>query len=133
MKSTDAFKKTITEHLEIVARQDSLFAEKFNNPNKNIDDCITYILNTVQKSGFVGFTDDEVFGMAIHYYDEESIDIGKDINCHMVINHRPDPTPEEIEEAKKIALQQLVDEQKRKLTAKPLKTKVELTENPTLF
>ena len=37
-------------------------------PTKNIDNCITYILNQVKKSGCCGFSDDEIFGMALHYY-----------------------------------------------------------------
>ena len=31
------------------------FAAKYDNPDKNIDDCVTYILNWVQKSGCNGF------------------------------------------------------------------------------
>ena len=39
--------------------EDELFAAKYDNPDKNIDDCVTYILNWVQKSGCNGFCDDE--------------------------------------------------------------------------
>lgn len=35
--------------------EDELFAAKYDNPDKNIDDCVTYILNWVQKSGCNGF------------------------------------------------------------------------------
>ena len=45
-----------------------LFAKSFSNPAKNIDDCVTYILNYVKNSGCNGFTDGEIFGQAIHYY-----------------------------------------------------------------
>ncbi|MGN1220217.1 MAG: Cas9 inhibitor AcrIIA9 family protein, partial [Candidatus Cryptobacteroides sp.] len=38
-----------------------LFAKKVCNPQKNLDDCITYILNTVQTSGYKGFADDEIY------------------------------------------------------------------------
>ena len=86
-KATNPFKNTIKLFLENKAQTDTLFAPKFKNTAKNIEDCVTYILNTVQKSGNNGFTDDEIFGMAIHYYDEESIEVGKPVNCKVVVNH----------------------------------------------
>ena len=76
MKTTERFKETVSKHLNCLAEKDLLFAETLKKPSKNIDDCITYILNTVKDSGCNGFTDDEVFGMAIHYYDEENITVG---------------------------------------------------------
>ena len=70
MKGTDHFKRTIQMYLEQRAEEDALFAKNYRNPAKNIDDCVTYILNYVQKSGCNGFTDGEIFGQAVHYYDE---------------------------------------------------------------
>jgi len=67
-KATDYFKATIQNYLEQRAQTDELFAPVFANPKKSIDDCVAYILNTVQKSGINGFTDDEVYSMALHYY-----------------------------------------------------------------
>jgi hypothetical protein len=87
-KSTDAFRYTIEEHLKERAFRNKLFADKFSNPKKNIDDCVSYILDTVQKSGSNGFTDDEVFGMAIHYYSEDDIKVSKGSNATVVINHK---------------------------------------------
>lgn len=87
MKTTDHFKEVIKDHLTSKAQADEQFKAKFESPKKNIDDCIKYILNTVQKSGCNGFTDAEVFGMASHYYDEEKIDVGKDISASVVVNH----------------------------------------------
>jgi len=59
-KGTKAFKDTIHQYLMKRAGEDPLFAVKFINPKKKLEDCITYVLNTVQKSGMQGFTDDEV-------------------------------------------------------------------------
>jgi len=109
MKSTKAFKDVIKEHLDTVAAADPLFAETYKKPGKNIDDCVTYILNAVQKSGCAGFSDDEVFGMAMHYYDEEKIDIGKPVSAKVIINKAIELTPEEIEEANKKARQSAID------------------------
>lgn len=87
MKSTDNFKQVIEAHLQHRASMDPLFAVSFKKENKNIDGCITYILNTVHKSGCNGFTNDEVFGMAAHYYDEDNIEVGKPINAKVIVNH----------------------------------------------
>jgi len=69
MKGTEHFKRTIQMYLEQRAAEDTLFARNYRNPAKNIDDCVTYILNYVQRSGCNGFTDGEIFGQAVHYYD----------------------------------------------------------------
>lgn len=126
MKATDSFKKVIQTYLEQRAGTDELFAVKFKNESKNIDDCATYILNTVQKSGLNGFADDEIFGMAVHYYDEESIEIGKPINSKVVVNHTVEITEEDKEKAKEDALKKLQDEAYAALKSKPKK----VTEKP---
>jgi hypothetical protein len=87
MKATDSFTKTISAHLEGVAKKDVLFAQTLKKPNKKIEDCINYILNTVQKSGKNGFNDDEIFAMAIHYYDEDDIATPKEIKAKVIVNH----------------------------------------------
>lgn len=98
-KSTDQFKEIIQSKLEEMASNDKLFAVSFKKKNKNIDDCIKYILNTVQKSGVCGYADEEIFGMAAHYYDEDDIKVGKSVNCKIVTNQptkqkesKPKPT-----------------------------------------
>ena len=47
MKGTDHFKRTIYMYLEQRAEEDALFAKKYRNPAKNIDECVTHILNHV--------------------------------------------------------------------------------------
>jgi hypothetical protein len=130
MKSTDAFKKTIESYLNEVAIKDTAFAEKLNNPEKKIDDCITYILNQVKKSGCVGFDDSEIFGMALHYYDEEKIEVGKPIQAKVVVNHSIDLSQEEIEQAKAKALDEVVQQAKDKMLKKT-KAKAKKEEQPT--
>ena len=41
----------------------------------------------MQKSGCNGFTDGEIYGQAVHYYDENEIEVGKPMNCQVVVNH----------------------------------------------
>ena len=133
MKSTENFKKVIKEHLNQVATNDPLFAETLKKEDKNIDDCVQYIINQVEKSGNNAFTDDEVFGMAVHYYDESGIDIGKPIsNVKVVSSHTAELSPEEIEEAKALAKKEAIDkviaDEKEKMLKKTAKKKVEAPE-----
>ncbi len=92
--TNDPFKQAISTHLQELASKDELFAKTLAKANKNIDDCVTYILNTVQKSKRQGFDDAEIYGMAIHYYDENDIEVGKKISAKVVIN-QPLAAPEQ--------------------------------------
>ena len=124
MKSTEAFKNTIRAHLEKVAAADPAFAEKFRNGKKNIDDCCTYILNKVKASGCNGFADDEIYGMAMHYYDEENIDPGKPVSTgSVVVNHHIELTEEEKKQAREKANKEFLAEELRALRDKKQKEK----------
>ena len=102
-------------YLEQRAEEDTLFAKKYRNPAKNIDECVTHILNYVQKSGCSGFTDGEIFGQAIHYYEENEIEVGKPMNCQVVVNHVVELTEEEKAEARQNAARRYQEEELRKL------------------
>ena len=115
MKGTEHFKRTIQMYLEQRAAEDALFAKNYRNPAKNIDDCVTYILNYVQRSGCNGFTDGEIFGQAVHYYDENEIEVGKPIQCHVAVNHVVELTAEEKAEARQNAVRRYQEEELRKL------------------
>ena len=115
MNTTEYFKRTIQAYLEERAMEDELFAAKYDNPDKNIDDCVTYILNYVQKSGCNGFTDGEIFGQAIHYYEENEIEVGKPMDCQVVVNHVVKLTAEEKAEARQNAVRKYQEEELRKL------------------
>lgn len=115
MKTTEKFKQTIQSYLEKKAGEDPLFMTTYMKENKNIDDCVIYILNEVQKSGCNGFTDEEIFSMAVHYYDEDNVEVGKETNMRVVVNHHIELTEEEKEEAKKKAIDDLAGEIKHKM------------------
>ncbi len=125
MKATDYFKQTIQNYLELRAESDALFTPRYHNPRKSIDDCITYILNEVRRSGCNGFADDEIYSMALHYYDEEDIDVGKPINCKVVVNHTIELTEEEKQQAHEQALRRAEQEAYNKLTQRKSITKKE--------
>ena len=116
-KATDYFKQTNQNYLRSRAQEDELFAPRYASPKKNIDDCITYILNYVKQSGCNGFADDEIYSLAMHYYDEDDIEIGKPLtNCKVVVNHTIQLTEEEKAQARAKAMQRAQDEAYKKLT-----------------
>ena len=78
-------------------------------------ECITYILNEVQKSSCNGFEDDEIYSIAVHYYDEDDLEVGNAIPCNVVVNHTIVLTDEEKAEARQQAFAQYQAEELRKL------------------
>src|ERR1700761_4168035 len=105
MNASKAFIAQIKGYLDSVAEKDILFAETLKKPNKNINECVNYIFSTVQKSGNNGFADQEIYDMAVHYYDEDDIkDIKAPANVKVVVNHVVELTEEDKAEAHKIAM-----------------------------
>ena len=111
---TDPFKERISDHLQEVAQNDKLFAETLKKPNKSLEGCIKYIYSEVRKTGRCGFNDDEIFTIAIHYYDEDSIEEIKSVERPKV-THTPDkPKPsEKMEEYKKVIAEALKKPEKK--------------------
>ena len=67
------FQETIKAYLDKRAQEDALFAEHYARAGKSIEKCCNYILNQARKKGgnVVAIPDDEVYGLAVHYYDED--------------------------------------------------------------
>ena len=59
MASNESFKQAIKAYLDKRAEEDSLFAPKYANEKKSIDECCSYIMG------------------AVHYYDEDDIKINR--------------------------------------------------------
>lgn len=137
MKGTEHFTWTIAEYLNQRAMTDPLFAPNLQKPNKSIEECITYILSEVQKSGCNGFDDDEIYSMAVHYYDEDDIEVGKATDCRVMVNHVVELTEEEKAEARKQAIAQYQREELAKIqscNARGRKTESASTQaQPSLF
>lgn len=135
MKATDHFKRTIQAYLDNRAAEDELFAVNYRKEGKNIDDCIIYILNYVKNSGCAGFSDGEIYSQAVHYYDEDQIEVGSPINCHVCVNHTVELTEEEKAEARQRAVEQYQRAELAKLQSR--NTKPKRVENkivqPSLF
>ena len=137
MKATEHFKQTIKTYLDERAKNDELFAVSYAKENKNMDDCVTFILNQVKRSKCMGLTDEEVYSLAVHFFDEEDIEIGNPIACNVIVNHTVELTEEEKAQARQEALKEYQAEQLRKMkkrTNKPKtpKAQPEIT-TPSLF
>lgn len=126
--------KTLLKNiLRTLADQDPLFAVKVLDDKKNIDDCITYILNTVQASECNGFADDEIFGMAIHYYVEDNVDPGKPVNCKVIVNHQVELTQEEKDEIRKKVVTDMINEERRRMSKPKSNVVTTKVEQASLF
>jgi hypothetical protein len=137
MKATEHFKQTIKAYLDERAKNDELFAVSYAKENKNMDDCVTFILNQVKRSKCMGLTDEEVYSLAVHFFDEDDIEIGNPIACNVIVNHTVELTEEEKAQARQDALKEYQAEQLRKMqkrTNKPKtpKAQPEIT-TPSLF
>ena len=115
-KVSDTFKTTIKAYLDKRAAEDELFAKTYAKENKNLDECCNYILQQVQKSGCCGFADEEIYNMAIHYYDEDDIKNVKPVSAgKIVVNHIVELSEAEKAEAKEKAKADYEKEQLAKL------------------
>lgn len=70
------FKAVIKDYLDNRAKTDRQFAKSYKKKNKSLDECCNYILGEVKKkakTGQIVLPREEVFGLAVHYYDEDDI------------------------------------------------------------
>ena len=109
MRQVKSFNDIIADYLKQRAEEDTLFAPKFANPNKSIDECCRYILGEARKRGTaVAMSDSEVFGLAVHYYDEKDIKIEKvSAGCSVSSSQKVKLTEEEKKIAREVAPDEL--------------------------
>ena len=120
MKPSENFKKVIQTFLESKTKQDLVLTQRYNSPSKNLDECVNYILQKVKESGCNGFTDNEVFGMALHYYDEDKLDPITELkDTRVIVNHVVELSEEDKQVAHQIAMNKAVDKHYGKITSQP--------------
>ena len=116
MNGTKAFQDTIAQYLVKRAENDPLVAVKLANPSKTMEQCCAYIIGEVKTSGCCGFADDEIFGMAMHYWEEPEIEVSNTpANYRVVVNHFVELSDEEKAQARKEAIAKLRDEEMAKM------------------
>jgi len=84
-------------------------------------------MQCAQKGGCAGYSDDEVFGWAVHYYDEDDVKNIKAVSGKVIINRTVELTPEELAAAKEKGLDMAISEAKEE-AKKALVGTVELTD-----
>lgn len=126
MKTSNAFKQTIKDYLDKRASEDELFAVTYKKENKNLDECCNYVMKCAKDGGCAGYSDEEVFGWAVHYYDEDDIKNIKPISGKVVINKSVELTEEDKAAAKSEAMKEAIAEAKEE-AKKSLSEKIELS------
>lgn len=116
MKSSENFIEAIRHYLDSRAESDNLFAIRYADPSKSVEECCQYILNEVKRQGVSVMTNDEVYSLATHYFDGDvnEKEIGKPINCKVVIS-KDQLTEEDKAELKQQAMEQYKQEQLREI------------------
>lgn len=73
----------------VIANASDTLREKILKGTKNIGDCFNFIKGEAKKqaiSGCACMTDEEVFGLAIHYFEEDSIKAGATVSASIHVN-----------------------------------------------
>jgi Na+-transporting NADH:ubiquinone oxidoreductase subunit NqrF len=82
----------------------------------------------------IGMTGGEVISQAVHYFDEDDIEVGKPLQCQVMVCHDMELTAEEKAEARQNAIRQYQAEELRKLQSRNKQTaKKETQVQPSLF
>ena len=80
------FKEVIKAYLDKRAQEDELFAKAYAKEGKSLDECCKYIMSEARKyaeGNAVCVPDAEVYGWAVHYYDEEGIKVDDAPECEV--------------------------------------------------
>lgn len=141
MKTYPSFKEVIKSYLDKRAKEDELFAKSYAKLGKSLDECCSYVIGEAKKRGgnAVAMTDEEVFGLAVHYYDEDNIKVNKVSGSYKVSAPASAPVPkvelteEDKKRAREAAIKRLTEEQYASIKKKPNKRKEEDVQQMSLF
>ena len=132
------FRTRIKEYLDSVAAGDPVFAEKYGSKSKSLDQCCDFIVSEVKRQKRTAMTDDEVYGLAVHYYDEADpgrIDKGIASRAAIVIpgEDKERLRAEAIEEYKRQCIEEIKNKESKLSAISANKRKEDKAELPTLF
>lgn len=137
----NAFETTIKAYLDKRAAGDASFAEAYANPKKSLKECCDYIVTEVRRSGRTAMADEEVFSLAVHYYDEQkpgAIESGIAARARVVVPEIPENEKEmlkqeAIREYKDSCIAEIRERESKIRQIKTNKQKEEAQELPQLF
>lgn len=125
------YENKIKAYLDKRAAEDELFAKSYAKEKKSIAECCLYVLGEALKrahsynGGKASVMDDEeVYNLAVHYYDEDDIkvkplnpSIGVTATTSKAKNSTPEykPTKKDREKARKEAMERLIEEERTKM------------------
>lgn len=96
--------KVICDYLNEKAAKDPVFKEKLESNESTPEGMLEYITEQVQEKAVNGcacIEDDEVFGLAVHFIDEEMVNSKKPINVRVEAESQPTEKPKEVKEITK--------------------------------
>lgn len=123
-RGSDLFATAIKTMLDQRAADDPLFAEVYKKENKSIEGCCNYIITEVQHMKVNALTDEEVLGMAVHYYDEDKIIAVTAPACEVVVPNTPEIAEARKRELEAEAEKRFIDEVMSKMRVPAAKPKV---------
>lgn len=89
MNASEQFKTAIENYLNASALTDTALAQNLAKPAKTLESCFNYIYGEVRKTGLCAFDNQEIFDMALKYYNDDSISTPAPINCRAVVADKP--------------------------------------------
>lgn len=112
----DTATERIKTYLERRAKHDKEFAKMYANPEKSLKDCVQYIKECAQKqasNGAAFIDDDEVYGWAIHYYNEPDVAPKNNVTATMgATEEKPAPKKKATKKAAKVEQSEVSAEDK---------------------
>lgn len=129
MSQFQTIQEAIQAYLETYAAGDPVFAKKLANPDKSIDKCLEFIEGEIfhkyvkeaggKRVAVAMPSRQECFGLAVHYYDEEKVEIRQMEGVSEVTHATPGVplTEEDQEKARQRAIERLAEEKAREIKA----------------
>ncbi|MBO5627765.1 MAG: hypothetical protein J5965_01635 [Aeriscardovia sp.] len=131
--NVDNWLKVIADYL--LTRDD--IKDSLAKENKSLKECGQYILQEARKKGsHVAMTDEEVFGLAVHYYDEDDITVKQTSKADVKVAAQKDDEPlkplaeyrKEVEQKEPVDIDKIVEERVNKKLAEIKKAEQEKKE-----
>ena len=94
------FENIIKDYIEGVCKTDEVLAGKYEKSGKDIEGCCKYIKSQAREkaqNGCAVIEDAEVFGWAVHYFDEEMTAPKEDVACKVETTADPNVVRAKVE------------------------------------
>ena len=132
------FAEAIKSYLDRRVSEDKMFAESYADPKKSIAECCDFIVSEVKRQSRTVMTDDEVYGLAVHYYDEADpgrIDKGILSRAAIAIpgDDKERLMAEALNEYKRQCIEEIENKENKLSAISASKRKEDKAELPTLF